>query len=445
MDSAALLPLVEMALSAATRAGADAADAMAADSEDLSVSIRHGVPESIEHAKARGIGLRVFIGQASATLSTSDVSASALAALAEQAVAIARVAPADPYAGLADSALIARDYTPPIYDQESPAIETLLALAREAEAAGRDVKGITNSEGADASSAHHGVALGTSHGFRGHYASSRYALSASMIAGTGDSMQRDYDYAYVTRHADLPSAASIGAQAAARAVARLNPRKVASQTAPIYFEPRVGRQLLSAFAGAISGSAIARGTSFLKDCLHQPVFAPGIAITDDPLLPGGLGSRPFDGEGIAAKACDLVQAGRLTTWLLDSRSARQLGMVTTGHAARGLAGAPHPSASNLYVHAGTQSPTALMQALGDGLYVTETIGHGVNLITGDYSLGASGFWVKDGVRGEPVSEITIAGNLRGMFATLQAANDLTFRYATNVPTLAIPSMTIAGN
>lgn len=440
-----LLTRAEAAIAAAKKAGADAADALVSASTSISASIRHGAPEGIEQAESVGLGLRVFVGQSSATLSTSETSAEALTRLAEQAVAIARVAPADSYAALADAAFLAKTIPTLEADDHLPDMATLQALARETETVGRATAGITNSEGADASASSHTLALVTSHGFAGSYATSRYALSLSLIAGTGESMQRDYDYAYVTHFADLASAESIGTAAAKRTLERMHPRKIATQSAPVYFEPRAGRQLLGAFAGAISGSAITRGTSFLKDALGKKIFGDAIRITDDPLMARALGSRPFDAEGVRAQAMDFVAEGVLTSWVLDTRSANQLGMKTTGHASRGLSGAPHPSTSNLYLHAGAETPEALMQRVGNGFYVTETIGHGTNLITGDFSVGASGFWVEDGARIYPVSEVTIAGNLRDIFAQLIPANDLAFKYATNVPTLAVPTMTIAGN
>lgn len=446
MDNADLIARAEQAVIAAQKAGADTADALALTSTDLSASIRHGAPESIEQAESSAIGLRVFVGTSSATLSTSEFSAEALRTLAEQAVAIARVAPADPFAGLADAELVAKHFTPlDAADSHLPTMQELQAIARAAEVAGLAVPGITNSEGGDASASRSTVALVTSHGFSGSYQTARYAISASLIAGEGETMQRDYDYSMTTRHADLTAAEIIGARAAKRATARLNPRKIPSQQAVVYFEPRAGRQLLSAFAGAISGSAITRGTSFLKDALGSDIFAKNISITDDPLMKRGLASRAFDAEGIAAKPMDFVSNGVLMSWVLDSRSARQLGLQTTGHASRGLASSPHPSTSNLYLHGGTHTPDALFAELGDGFYVTETIGHGTNLLTGDFSLGASGFWLEGGTRAYPVSEVTIAGNLRDMFKTLIPANDLAFHYATNVPTLAIPRMTIAGS
>lgn len=446
MDNNALIARAEQAVAAAIKAGATAADALALESSDANTSIRNGKPESIEQAESCAIGVRVFIGTSCATLSTSEFSTDALANLATNAVAIARVAPSDPFAGLADASQLAKHFTPlDAADETTPSMADLQAMARAAEAAGLAVAGITNSEGGDASASRHRVALVTSHGFAGAYHTARYSISASLIAGSGDTMQRDYDYSLTTHHADLTAAEWIGQRAAERAVSRLSPRKIPSQQAVVYFEPRAGRQLLSAFSGAISGSAITRGTSFLKDALGSEIFAKNIRITDDPRMKRGLASRAFDAEGIAAKAMDFVSEGALTSWVLDSRSARQLGLKTTGHASRGLASSPHPSTSNLYMHGGKQTPDELFAQLGDGFYVTETIGHGTNLLTGDFSVGASGFWLEAGVRAYPVSEVTIAGNLRDMFKTLIPANDLVFTTSTSVPTLAIPRMTIAGS
>ncbi len=446
MTSDALLALAEHAVKIARAAGADAADALTIQSADMNASIRNAAPETIESAESAGLGLRVFVGQSSATLSTSDLGADALNELAEKAVAIARMAPADPFATLADAALLA--HTLPaldLGDDAYPTMEYLQQLAREVEAAGRHTPGITNSEGADASASRNQLALVTSHGFVGTYHTTHYSLSASLIAGTGASMQRDYDYATTRHMSDLPTPESIGIGAATRALARLAPRKIPSQQAVVYFDPRVGKQLLSAFIGAISGSSITRGTSFLKDALGQQLFASNLSITDDPLRPRGLASRPFDAEGVAGNPHHFIENGILTTWLLDTRSANQLGLATTGHASRGLSGAPHPSCSNLYLHGGALPPEALFAELGDGFYVTETIGHGANLLTGDFSVGAGGFWLEGGQKTYPISEVTIAGNLRDMFQSMVAANDLEFRYGINVPTLAIPALTIAGS
>ncbi len=434
-----LVALAAQAVAAARAAGADASDALAVFSANVNASIRGGQPETIERAESAGVGLRVFVGQASATLSTSELTADALRDMAEQAVAIARVAPADPFSALADAAQLATNYPAlDMADSVAPGVAELQAMARIAEDAGRAVPGITNSEGADASASMHAMALVTSHGFSGHYHGSRHAISLSLIAGTGAGMQRDYDYAMTIHARDLPAPETIGVSVAERTLSRMAPHKLPSQQAVVYFDPRVGRQFLSALAGAISGSAITRGTSFLKDALGTAVFAESITVTDDPLRPRGLGSRPFDAEGVIAAPRDFIAGGALTSWILDTRSANQLGLKTTGHASRGLSSAPHPAASNLYRHGGKQTPAGLFAAMGDGFYVTETIGHGVNLLTGDYSVGASGFWIENGLRAFPVSEVTIAGNLRDMFRTLVAASDLEFRYSTTCRPLPSP-------
>lgn len=438
--------LAALAVERAMRAGATSADALAIDSADVSAGIRHGIPETIERAESRGIGLRVFVGQSSANLSTSELSADSLDELAVNAVAIAKVAPPDPFAGLADAALLAK--TSPdldLADASDPDMANLQARARATEEAGRHVAGITNSEGADAGYSRTSIALATSHGFHGSYAQTRHSLSLSLIAGKGDSMQRDYAYDLTRHMADLESPETIGAQAAERTLERMNPRKLTSRTANIIFEPRVARALLGAFAGAISGAAVARGTSFLKDALNTRIFPAAITVTDDPLRKRGLASHAWDAEGVAATKRAFIEGGMLTSWLLDCRSARQLGLATTGHASRGLSGPPHPSTSNLYIEPGNATPAQLLKDAGTGLYVTETIGHGTNLLTGDFSVGASGFWIENGERAYPVSEVTIAGNLKEMFAGLVAANDLAFRFATNTPTLLVPNMTIAGN
>lgn len=444
-SEAQLLDAADQAIRAATKAGASAADCMVLDSADLTASVRLGENETIERAESCGLGLRVFVGQASATLSSSDLSPETLADMAARAVAIARVAPADPFAGLAHQDLLARSIPAlDIADRAEPSIEELQNLARQCEEAGRAVAGITNSEGADASTSLFSAALATSHGFSGTYSASRHSLSLSLIAGSGADMERDYDYAVRTHHADLPAPARIGQRAAELTLARLKPRKIASQTAPVFFDPRVGKSLLSAFANAIHGSAVARGTSFLKGALHTQVFSPAITITDDPLRPRGLGSHPFDGEGVRVAKRHFIERGMLTSWMMDVRSANQLGLATTGHAVRSLSGTPHPSSTNLYLEPGALSVRDLLASVPSGFYVTETIGHGTNLITGDYSVGASGFWIERGERAYPVSEVTIAGNLKDIFAHVVAADDLIFHYGTNAPTLLVPSMTIAG-
>ncbi len=443
--SHALLDIAAHVVELATKAGATSADAVVLQSTELSTGIRNGAPETIERAESRGVGLRVFIGQSTSILSSSDVSPAALQKLADHAIAIAKAAPPDPYAGLADVSQLATNIPSlDMADAYEPSMETLQQLACECEAAGLAVKGISNTEGADAGFSRQHVALVTSHGFARGYESTQSAISIALIAGEDDAMERDYDYSAKAFFSDLPAASTVGVKAAERTLARLNPRKVNSQQAAIFFEPREAKSLLSAFAGAISGTTVARGTSFLKNDMGKKIFADGITIIDDPLIPRGNGSHPFDAEGIAAKKTEFVTNGTLNSWMLDCRSARQLGLQTTGHAIRGLSSAPHPASTNLYIAPGKESPEALMKAIGTGFYVTETIGHGTNLITGDYSVGATGFWIENGQIAYPVSEVTIAGNLREMYATLVAANDLVFRSSTNTPTLMVPRMTIAG-
>jgi PmbA protein len=438
--------IAEHAITLAKASGASAADAMLITSRDLNASIRNGAPETIEQSESTGLGLRVFIGQQTATLSTSDLSKSAVERLVEQAIAIAKAAPADPHTALADVALLAQQLPDlDLFDSREPSMQELQVIARTCEAAGKAHAGITNSEGADASWGAHHVGLFTSHGVHAEYQASYSSLSLSLIAGTGDAMQRDYAYGTRRFMGDLPSPEAIGNDAATRTLRRMQPRKIASAHMPVIFEPRVGKQLLGALAGAISGAAVARGTSFLKQDLGKAIFAKGITIIDDPLMVRGLASHPCDGEGVATKKMEMVSNGVLNSWFLDTRSANQLGMKTTGHASRGLSSAPHPSASNLYMAAGKLSPQAMLKECSKALYITETFGHGVNLITGDYSQGASGFMIENGEKTYPVSEITIAGNLRDMFLGLEAANDLSFDYGFNTPTLRVANMAIAGN
>jgi PmbA protein len=443
--SAALIDACQQAIALAKKHGATSADAIVIDSTDLSCGIRNGAPETIERAESCGIGLRAFIGQSSAVLSSSDMGAESLARTAENVVAMAKIAPPDPYAGLADPALLAKSIPAmELADPHEPSMKDLQGMARACEEAGRSVNGITNSEGGETGYSRYTIALVTSHGFAQHYEATHYSVACSLIAGEGERMQRDYDYTTSVFLADMQRPETIGRNAAKRTLDRLNPRKIPSQQAAIFFEPRVGKSLLGAFGRAISGSAVARKTSFLKDSMGMQIFHSGIEVIDDPLLPRGLGSSPFDAEGIAAKKQQLIQNGVLQQWLLDVRSANQLGLTTTGHASRGLSDASHPASTNLYIAPSKQTPDELFASVPNGLLVTETIGSGTNLITGDYSVGASGFWMENGKPMFPVSEITIAGNLKDMFASMRVGNDLEFRYSTNVPTIMIPQMTIAG-
>ena len=439
------LDLLDDLVKRALRAGADAADAVMFDSASLSVAWRLGESEGVERAESRDLGLRVFRGKRQAVVSTTDVSPAALGELVERALAMAGAVPEDPYCGLAERDRLATDIADlDLCDADEPAPEALVERAARAEDAARAVAGVTNSEGAEASWGRTAVALVTSAGFAAAYATSRHGVSASVIAGEGTAMERDYDYATARFAADLGDPGEVGRTAGERAVRRLGPRKAPSRRVPVVYDPRVARGLVGHLASAIGGPTVARGTSFLKDRLGEPVFAPGVTITDDPRRARGLRSKPFDGEGVGTSARDLVAGGVLASWLLDSRSARQLGLATTGHAARGTSAPPSPSATNLFLAAGAPSPAELIADIGEGFYVTELIGMGVNMITGDYSRGAAGFWIEDGAIAHPVSEVTVAGNLKEMFLALTPANDLVFRYGVDSPTVRVDGMAVAG-
>ncbi len=441
-DPQAILAAV---LAAAKKAGADAADALFVEGVSSSVSYRLGKLEDVERAESSDLGLRVFVGNRVAIVSSTDFSADALAALPARAVTMARLAPEDKYAGLAPTDRLARDI--PALDLEDagePSAERLVEMARDVEGAALAVKGVTNSEGGGASFSRSAVALATSTGFYGRYAGTSHGIGVAVLAGIGTGMERDYDHAS-TRHAsDLRSAQDIGRTAGEKAVRRLNPRSMKSQSVPVVFHPDEAAGLLGHFAGAISGAAIARGVSFLKDKMGAGIFAPGITIIDDPHRVRGLRSKPFDGEGVANMRRALIDDGKLTSWLLDCASARQLGLATTGHAARGTGGPPSPSITNLYLAAGKASVQELIGDIKQGFYVTELMGMGVNGVTGDYSRGAAGFWIENGEIAFPVAEVTIAGNLIDMYARLTPASDLAFRQGTNAPTVRIDGMTLAG-
>ena len=431
----------------ARRAGADAADVVYLADASESVSVRLGKLEDVERSESEHIGLRVFCGRRSASIGSSDLGEAALDELAGRAIAMARAAPEDPYAGLADQALLAAGSFPELDlgDPAEPSPRALRALAEEAEDAARGVSGVTNSEGAGASAGRGLFALATSHGFCSAYASTSHGLSASVLAGEGSAMQRDYAWRSAHHGADLPSPESIGTLAGQRAVARLAPGGLKSGAMSVVFDPRVGGSLVGHLIGAMSGAAIARRASFLLDRLDQQLFDPAIVISDDPLRMRGLRSKPFDGEGLPTAPSDLVASGRLTGWLMDSAAARQLGLAPSGHAARGGSGAPGVSASNVHLAAGSVSPAALMADIADGVYITELIGMGVNGVTGDYSRGASGVRIVNGELAGPVAEFTIAGNLIDMFASLTPADDLEWHRAINVPTIRIDGMVVAGD
>jgi PmbA protein len=444
LDQSALAHLAERLVAAAARAGADSADAVAVRSMSVSVEVRNGEVESSERAEGDDVGLRVLLGRRQAVVSTNDIKED-VDKLAQRAVAMAKVAPEDRFAGLAEAALLARDIPDlDLLDPDLPAVAVLEERAKRAEAAGLAVKGVTKSEGASASAGVGGMVLATSSGFRGAYLSSRQGLAMSAIAGEGTAMERDYDFSTALHGSDLDAAEAVGRSAGERAVARSNPRKVATKRVPVVYDRRVSGGLVGHLAGAINGSAVARKTSFLREKRGERLFAPGIRIIDDPLRRRGLRSRPFDGEGVAGRRLAVVEDGVLKTWLLDCATARELDLATTGHAQRGVSSAPSPGPSNLHLEAGSASPEDLIADIAEGFYVTELIGFGVNQVTGDYSRGASGFWIENGQRTYPVSEVTIASNLVDMFRSLTPASDLEFRFGTNAPTVRVEGMTVAG-
>ena len=428
----------------AKRAGADAADAVLVAGSSLSVSRRAGHTEQLERAEGQDVGLRVFLGQQSAIVSATSIDPGGFDLLAERAVAMAKVVPADPYAGLAEAMRPPEQADLQLDDGEEPDAATLLSRAEIAEHAARSVSGITNTEGAEAGFSRTEIVLVTSAGFAGRVMRSSHSVSATALAGKGVGMQRDYDYSSKVWLADLEDAEAIGLSAAHRALARLNPIRPKTARVSVVFDPRVSSSLLSSFLGAINGASVARGTSLLKDRMGQAVFSAGITIIDDPRRVRGGRSRLFDGEGVPTRARKLVDAGILQTWLLDSRSARQLGLASTGNAARGTGGPPSPSSTNVYMKPGKLSPAALMADIKEGLYVTELLGGGMNGVTGDYSRGAAGFMIRDGVIAEAVAEITIAGNGLEMFANLVPADDLVFRRGTDAPTIRVDGLIMAG-
>jgi len=386
----------------------------------------------------------VFVGRRQAVVSTNDIKID-VAQLAERAVAMARAAPEDPFAGLADSSRLARDIAElDLLDPDLPSVAQLEERALRAESAALAVKGVTKSGGASASAGIGGMVLVTSGGFRGAYLNSGQSVAMTAIAGAGTAMERDYDYSSALHAADLDSPEKVGRTAAERTVARLNPRKVDTKRVPVVFDRRISGSLIGHLAGAINGAAVARKTSFLKNRRGEQLFRRGISVVDDPLRRRGLRSRPFDGEGVASRSLAVVEDGVLKSWLLDSASARELGLTTTGHAQRGVSSTPSPGPSNLHLAPGDATPDALMADISEGFYVTDLIGVGVNQVTGDYSRGASGFWIENGKRAYPVSEVTIAGNLIDVFKALAPANDLEFRFGTNAPTLRVEGLTVAG-
>jgi PmbA protein len=438
--------LLQDVVAAALKAGADAAEAVSAERRALSIGVRLGELEEVEREESRDLGLRVFVGRRQASVSGSDISAESRAKLVERAVAMAKLAPEDPYAGLADPDRLARGPLPDLdlFDPAEPSAETLEARARAAEAAARAMPKISNSDGGSASWSSSEWKMVTSGGFAGVHRASGFSLGASAIASDEKGMENGYDGRSTRWEADLPSPDAIGAEAGRRAASRLGARKIASTTAPVIFENRLAASLMGPLIGAIAGPAIARGASFLKDKLGQQIFARGVTISDDPHRRRGLGSSPFDDEGVANQRTALIDDGVLTTWLLNSASARQLGLSTTGHASRGLAGPPGVSPSNLTFEPGEKDQAGLMADAGSGLLITSMFGPSLNGNTGDWSVGCAGFWFENGEIAYPVTEITVAGNLIDIYGRITPGSDLEIRGSSNAPSLLIDALAIAG-
>jgi PmbA protein len=443
LEPAALIDRVSALVDAAKAAGADAADAVVVRGRSTGVSVRLGKVESTNSAEGDDVALRVFVGQRVASVSAT--AASDAKTLAERAVAMARVSPEDPYQGLADAALLAtvvRDLD--LYDPTEVSAERLREDALAAEEAALAVPGVTNSAGSSASGGLGGLVLATSHGFLGQYVGTRFSRSASVIAGEGVGMERDYEYSSRLHFADLDAPEVIGRKAGERAVKRLNPRKAKTGPVTVVFDPRVARGIAGHLAGAINGASVARKTSFLRDMMGKQVASAQITVIDEPARPRGQASRPFDGEGIDGPTLTMVDKGVLQQWFLSTSAARELGLTTNGRGARS-GSSVSPTSTNLSIEPGEQSPEALIGSVKSGFYVTEVFGQGVNMVTGEYSRGASGFWIENGELVYPVSEVTIASNLKDMFLLMVPANDLDRNYATAAPTLLIEGMTLAGS
>ncbi len=441
-DDKSLLDRVASLVDAAKRAGADAADAVVVRSRSSSVSVRLGKVEGTESAESDDMSLRVFVGRRVASVSATT--GSDPTTLAERAVAMAKVSPEDPYQGLADPDCLARNIADlDLVDSTEVPADRLKQDALAAEEAALAVSGVTNSSGARASVGSGGLVLATSHGFVGQYALTRYSRSVSVIAGEGTKMERDYDFSSRLHFADLDSPEQIGRSAGERAVKRLNPRRVKTGVFPVVYDPRVARGIAGHIAAAINGASVARKTSFLRDMMGKQVAAAGVKVTDDPFRKRGQASRPFDGEGVAGNPLVPVDDGILKHWLLSTSVARELGLETNGRGVR-ASSSVNPSSTNFAIEAGATDPEDLIGGIKSGFYVTEVFGQGVNFVTGEYSRGASGFWIENGAIAYPVSEITIASNMKDMFLHMTPASDLDRNYGTAAPTLLIEGMTVAG-
>ncbi len=441
--------LAEWALGEAKRHGATAAEVLCVSAESLSAGVRLGEVEKLKSSRERRLGLRVFVGQSSATASTAELERTSLAEFIAESVKLARLTAADPWSGLPDAALQAKSFPDLQLADESADIipaDRALAIARTAERAalGHDAR-IKNSEGAEFDSGRYAILFANSQGFCGDYEGTSFSLAVAPIAQDNGSMQIGYWYTANRRFAKLEDAEATGITAAKRAVRRLGARKIKTTRAPIVFDPDMAAGLIRTLASAASGPSLYKGASFLEGRLGTEVASPAVTIFDDGRMPGALGSKPFDGEGLPTNRKSLVDKGVLKTYLLDTYSARKLKMQPTGNASRSVGAPPGVSTTNLYLEPGAHTPEQIIGSVKSGLYLTEMIGFGVNLVTGDYSRGAGGMWIENGELAHPVQEITIAGNLKEMFRAVEMiGNDLHWRSSVASPTLKIAEMTIAG-
>ena len=444
-----LQTLTEKMLSAAQKAGAEAADAIVMRGDSLSIEVANGALEHAERAEGIDLGLRVLLGQRSAVVSVSDASDSTIATMAERAVAMAKAAPEDPYIGLATPAQLAQSWdlaALELADPGTPATpESLKDMALEAEAAAQAVKGVSKVDSAGASMSASTIHLATSNGFSGGYGRTSTGLYCTAISGDGLEMERDYKGDSRIFAADMMGASEIGRIAGERAVARIGASQPPTGAFPVLFDERISSSLIGHLMAAINGRSVARGVSWLKDAMGERVLPEGMDIIEDPFRKRVSGSKPFDGEGLATTRRAWVENGVLKGWVLDLASARQLGMESTGNAARGAGSAPSPGAGNLTLSAGAHSRADLIKEMGTGLVVTSMIGSSVNPNTGEYSRGASGFWVENGEIVRPVNECTVAGNLREMLGSMVAANDGQAHLSRVVPSLLVEGLTIAGS
>jgi PmbA protein len=439
---AALAALIDYA----KKAGADASEASYAARESISAEVRMGELEGMEREEARSVALRAFLGKRQAAASSTDLSTKGLRDLAERTVAMARAAPEDKFCGLLDERYHAKGAAPDLEQSDTarPNPEQLLELAKRCEAASLAIPGIANSSGGGASSEASTFVYATSNGFEGAESSTAYSLGTQPVAEKDDEMERDYEWRTKRFFADLPSPEEIGRIAGERTARRLGAKKVASQKAAVIFENRLAGRILSPLFSGISGAAVARGVSFLKDKLGQRVFAPGFRVHEDPFVKRAMGSRWFDGEGGAVQAATLVNDGVITMWTLNASAARQLGLEPNGHASAGHGGPPGITSSNLFVKPGEGDLAALMRGAGKGLLVTDMFSPSLNMNTGDWSVGVAGYWFESGEVVHPVSEVTVAGNLLDIFARLRCGADLDNRGSLEIPSLIVDDLAIGG-